>query len=168
MAHEESSGLVEIVVDIRRSAKVTKGGRNFSFGALVVVGDGHGKIGMGYGKAREVPMAVGKATKEAQRSMVKINLIGDTVPHEVEGRHGSSRCFLKPASPGTGLKCGGAVRPVLEAAGVRNVLGKCFGSTNKVNMAKAALDALRSLHSRDEIMGLRGVQVQMRHPQATA
>jgi small subunit ribosomal protein S5 len=165
MAYEESSGLTEIVIDIRRSAKVTKGGRNFSFGALVVVGDGKGRVGIGYGKAREVPMAVNKGTKEAQQNMEAVNLIGDTIPHEVEGRHGSCRVFMKPASLGTGVKSSSTVRAILEAVGVRNILTKCYGSTNKVNVAKATMDALRNLHSRAEIADLRGVEVQMRHPQ---
>jgi small subunit ribosomal protein S5 len=165
MAQEETTGLIETVIDIRRSAKVTKGGRNFSFGALVVVGDGRGRVGLGYGKAREVPMAVNKGTKEAQQNMVDVNLIGDTIPHEIRGRHGSCRVFMKPASVGTGVKSSGAVRAILEAAGIRNILTKCYGSTNKVNVAKAVMNALERLQSSEETERLRGVGVQMRHPQ---
>lgn len=165
MSDEVKSELIETVIDIRRSAKVTKGGRNFSFGALVVVGDGRGRAGIGYGKAREVPMAVNKATKEARNCMEKINLVGDTVPHEIVGRHGSCRVFLKPASRGTGVKAGSTVRAILEAVGVHNILTKCYGSTNTINVAKATMNALVTLASRDEINGLRGIQVEMRHPQ---
>jgi len=165
MSDERTPDLIEKVVEIRRSAKVTKGGRNFSFGAIVVVGNGHGYVGMGYGKAREVPMAVEKATKEARKSMVTVNLVGDTIPHEIIGKHGSCRVFMKPASRGTGVKAGGTLRAVLEVTGVRNVLTKCFGSTNKINVTRAALNGLASLASAEEVSERRNMNVEMKHPQ---
>jgi small subunit ribosomal protein S5 len=153
-------GLEERVVKIRRCAAVVKGGRRFSFNALVVVGDRHGKVATGYGKANEVPPAVEKAVKDAQDAMRrgrKIQLKGETIPHRVVGRFGSSRVILVPAGPGTGVKAGAGVRDVLEACGVQNILTKTHGSTNPINLVKATLHGLSLLRTREETARLRGV-----------
>lgn len=163
---EDDSGLIEEVIGIYYHTKVTKGGRNVSMGALVAVGDGKGKVGLGYGKARGVPMAIEKANKEARNKMTKISLVGDTVAHQVWGRHASSRVVLLPATPGTGVKAGGTVRALMHAAGVHNVLSKVYGGTNPINVAKAALDALTKLVSRKTVAALRGTDVRLFHPQA--
>jgi small subunit ribosomal protein S5 len=149
----------EKTVQIRRCACVVKGGRRFSFTALVVVGDGRGRVGYGYGKAGEVPNAIEKATKQGGRSMVSVPLVENTIPHEVIGRFRSSRVKLIPAKPGTGLKAGEAVRAVVESAGVSDILTKCYGSTNAMNVVKATFDALSRLRTRDQIARLRGVEV---------
>jgi small subunit ribosomal protein S5 len=160
MASENSRGeLVEKVVKIRRCAAVVKGGRRFSFSALVVVGDGRGKVGWGYGKANEVPPAVDKAIKDCSRSMVEIPLAGTTIPHQVQGHFGSAEVVLVPASPGTGVIAGDAVRAVCEACGIRDILTKSFGSNNPHNLVKAALEGLKSLRSKAEVERLRGVSL---------
>jgi small subunit ribosomal protein S5 len=157
--------LLEEVITIRFHTKVTKGGRNLSVGVLVAVGNGKGKLGLGYGKARGVPAAIEKANKEAQANMVKVNLVGDTVAHEIFGEHGSARVLLKPASPGTGVKAGGTVRSIMQVAGVHNVLSKVYGPTNPINVAKATMNALTTMRSKAEIERLRGVEIELSHPQ---
>lgn len=149
----------EKVVHINRCAKVVKGGRRFSFSALVVSGDQQGKIGLGFGKANEVADAIKKATEASRKDMVKIVLNNNTISHEVLGEHGGGRILLKPASPGTGIIAGGAARAVLEAVGVRDVIGKSLGSSNHANVVKATLQALTSLRPRDEILRARGKQI---------
>src|SRR5438067_9960793 len=153
-------GLEERVVKIRRCAAVVKGGRRFSFNALVVVGDKHGRVAVGYGKANEVPPAVEKAVKDAQDSMrrqKKIRMRGETIPHRVIGRFGGSRVILVPAGPGTGVKAGPGVRDVLEACGIRNILTKTHGSTNPMNLVKATIQGLLELRTREDVARLRGV-----------
>jgi small subunit ribosomal protein S5 len=153
-------GLEERVVKIRRCAAVVKGGRRFSFNALVVVGDKKGRVASGYGKANEVPPAVEKAVKDAQESMRrqrKVQLKGETIPHRVIGRYGSSRVVLVPAGPGTGVKAGPGVRDVLEACGIHNILTKTHGSTNPINLVKATIRGLLLLRTREETARLRGV-----------
>ncbi|WP_165247407.1 30S ribosomal protein S5 [Paludisphaera soli] len=150
---------VESVVSIRRCAAVVKGGRRFSFNALVVVGNGRGQVSWGYGKANEVPPAVEKGVKDAHKQMKRVQLKGTTVPHAVVGRFGAARVLLMPAAPGTGVIAGGAVRAVVEAAGIRDVLTKSLGSTNKLNLVKAAIQGLTQLRTKEEIARLRGVQI---------
>jgi small subunit ribosomal protein S5 len=148
------------VVKIRRCAAVVKGGRRFSFNALVVVGDNKGRVAVGYGKANEVPPAVDKATKDAQETIKRqkrVSLRGDTIPHRVIGKFGGSRVVLVPAGPGTGVKAGPGVRDVLEVCGVRNILTKVHGSTNPLNLVKATIVGLLSLRTREEVSRLRGV-----------
>lgn len=154
-----SSEYKEFVVKVSRTAKVVKGGRRFSFSALVVVGNGAGKIGIGFGKANEVPHAVAKATQQAHKRMVTIAKQGETIAHEVIGRCGASRLWMKPASPGTGVIAGAAVRAVFEAAGVKDILTKAHGSTNAVNLVKATLSGLQFLRTREQEMALRGVEI---------
>lgn len=149
----------ESVVSIRRCAAVVKGGRRFSFNALVVVGNGRGQVSWGYGKANEVPPAVEKGVKDAHKQMKSVQLKGTTIPHAVVGRFGAASVLLMPASPGTGVIAGGAVRAVVEAAGIRDVLTKSFGSTNKLNLVKAAIQGLGQLRTKEEIARLRGVQI---------
>ena len=152
--------MVDYVVRISRSACVVKGGRRFSFNALVVVGDKQGKVSFGYGKANEVPPAVEKAVKDAQETMrrqKRIQMKGETIPHRVIGRFGGSRVILVPAGPGTGVKAGPGVRDVLEACGVRNILTKTHGSTNPINLVKATMEGLLALRTREEVARLRGV-----------
>jgi small subunit ribosomal protein S5 len=156
----ESRELVETVVKVLRCATVVKGGRRFSFAALVVVGDGHGRVGYGYGKANEVPPAVEKAMKVAHEGLVKISLRGDTVPHSIIGRFGSSRVLLRPAGPGTGVIAGAPVRAVVEAAGIKNVLSKIFGSRNPKNVVKATMNALKRLRNKADVERLRGVTIE--------
>jgi small subunit ribosomal protein S5 len=153
-------GLEDRVVKIRRCAAVVKGGRRFSFNALVVVGDKKGRVAAGYGKANEVPPAVEKATKDAQETMKRskrISLRGDTIPHRVIGRFGGSRVILVPAGPGTGVKAGPGVRDVLEVAGIHNILTKVHGSSNPINLVKATIEGLKMLRTREEVARLRGV-----------
>ena len=163
MARERESrpdGLEERVVKIRRCAAVVKGGRRFSFNALVVVGDKGGRVAYGYGKANEVPPAVEKATKDAQEAMrrqKRIQLKGDTIPHRVIGRFGASRVIMVPAGPGTGVKAGPGVRDVLELCGVHNILTKVHGSSNPINLVKATIRGLLELRTREEVARLRGV-----------
>jgi small subunit ribosomal protein S5 len=162
LTEERGSGhLDEIVVpgSIRRCSAVVKGGRRFSFTAMVVVGDRQGHVGVGYGKAREVPIAVEKATKVARASLVNVVLQGATIPHDIIGRCGASKVFMKPAAPGTGLIAGASVRAVLEMAGVRDVLTKAYGSTNSVNLVKATLDGAVRLRSKQTVAALRGVEI---------
>lgn len=156
---EEESSLEEVVVRIYRCATVVKGGRRFSFAAFVVVGDRKGRVGLGYGKSREVPSAVEKARKRASRRLYAVPLKGQTIPHRVVGRAGASEVVLLPASPGTGVIAGGSVRAVLELAGVHDVLTKSYGSSSPKNLCRATLNGLLSLFSRDTIEELRGVKL---------
>ena len=157
---EEEVQLIEKVVYINRVAKVVKGGRRFSFSAIVVVGDGKGTVGTGLGKANEVPEAIRKGGEKARKDMCPVSLLNDTIPHEVIGKSGSSSVLLKPARPGTGIIAGGAVRAVLEAAGVKNVVSKCLRSHNPHNLVKATLDGLLSLGTPEEIARSRGKTVE--------
>ena len=147
----------EKVVFINRCAKVVKGGRRFSFSALIVAGDHDGTVGIGFGKANEVSEAIRKASESARKSMEKVSLYENTIPHEAIGEFGGGRVLLRPASPGTGVIAGGGVRAVVEAAGIRDVLAKSLGSSNHANVVKATLAALRSLRRREEILKLRGI-----------
>ena len=155
----EEGGVESSVVRIYRCAKVVKGGRTFSFGALVVAGDRHGSVGIGYGKANEVPMAVEKATKDARKSMIKVSLKGTTIPHLSKGRFGASSVILVPARPGTGVTAGKSVRPVLELAGIGDILTKAYGSTSPKNLVKATLLALKQLQSTEQVAASRGVEL---------
>lgn len=157
---EEPVNLEETVVRINRCTTVTKGGKSMSFSALVVVGDKKGSVGIGFGKAREVPSAVSKAVKEAKKQMVKIPLIGDTIPHLAWGKYKAASVFLQPALPGTGIKAGASARAVLESVGIKNILTKCFGRRNPLNVAKATLYGLQSLRTKHEIEELRGVKIE--------
>src|SRR5437763_13328317 len=159
---ERQDGLEDRVVKIRRCAAVVKGGRRFSFNALVVVGDNRGRVATEYGKANEVPPAVDKATKDAQETLKRqkrVSLKGDTIPHRVIGKFGSSRVILVPAGPGTGVKAGPGVRDVLEVCGIRNILTKVHGSSNPTNLVKATIAGLLLLRTRDEVARLRGVTI---------
>ncbi|MCX7059359.1 MAG: 30S ribosomal protein S5 [Nevskia sp.] len=146
----------EKLVAVNRVSKTVKGGKQFTFTALTVVGDGAGKVGFGYGKAREVPVAIQKAMEKARKNMITVELKGSTLQHEIWGIHGASRVFMKPASDGTGVIAGSAMRAVFEVAGVQNVLAKSFGSRNKMNMVRATVDALRRLNMPSEIAAKRG------------
>jgi small subunit ribosomal protein S5 len=148
----------EKVVFINRCAKVVKGGRRFSFSALIVAGNHDGSVGIGFGKANEVSEAIRKASEAARKSMEKVSLHENTIPHETIGEYGGGRVLLRPASPGTGVIAGGGVRAVVEAAGIRDVLAKSLGSSNHANVVKATLEALRSLRRRDEILKVRGIR----------
>ena len=154
--------LEERVVQINRVAKVVKGGRRFSFSAVVVVGDGAGHVGAGLGKAGEVPEAIRKGVEDAKKHIIRIPTVGTTIPHEVNVEFAASKVMLKPASQGTGVIAGGAVRAVLEAAGVRDILTKIYGSTNPVNVTRATMEALRGLHSAEELSARRGVKLTSR------
>jgi len=155
----DERGFDESLVRIYRCAVVVKGGRRFSFGALVVAGNRNGEVGWGYGKAREVPPAVEKGGKQARRSTMRVSLAGGTIPHEVIGKYGSSRVKLIPAAPGTGVIAGASVRAVLEMAGVKDCLSKAYGSTSPKNLVKATLDALLHLRTRDDVARLRSVSL---------
>ena len=152
-------GWIESVVSIRRCSATVKGGRRFTFNALVVIGDGHGTVGWGYGKANEVPPSVDKGVKDAKKQLKKVLLKGGTIPHRVEGRVGASRVVMLPANPGTGVIAGGAVRAVVQAAGVTDILTKSYGSTNKMNIVKATIDGLTKLRTKEDIARLRGVEL---------
>ncbi len=154
--------LEERVVQINRVAKVVRGGRRFSFSAVIVVGDGAGHVGAGLGKAGEVPEAIRKGVEDAKKNLIRVPMVGTTIPHEVYQQFSASRVLLKPASQGTGVIAGGPVRAVLESAGVRDILSKVHGSTNPVNVTRATIEALRSLRSAEELSAQRGVQVRVR------
>ena len=156
---KDDSGLTEKVVFINRCAKVVKGGRRFSFSALIVTGDKAGKVGVGFGKANEVSEAIRKASDSAKKSMVKVAVRENTIPHEVIGEHGGGRVLLRPASPGTGVIAGGGVRAVVEAAGIRDVLAKSLGSSNHANVVKATIGALQQLRLREQIFETRGISI---------
>ena len=159
--NDQSGGdLKEKLVTVNRVAKVVKGGRQFGFTALTVVGDGAGRVGFGYGKAREVPVAIQKAMEKARKNMVSVPLKGLTLQHEIWGEHGATRVFMRPASDGTGVIAGGAMRAVFEVAGVQNVLAKSFGSRNSMNVVRATMDALKRLNMPSDIAAKRGKTVE--------
>lgn len=157
---QQGEGLVEKLVQVNRVAKVVKGGRIFSFTALTVVGDGKGRVGFGRGKAREVPAAIQKALEAARRNMIQVDLNGSTLQHPVTGQHGASRVYMQPASEGTGVIAGGAMRAVLEVAGVHNVLAKCYGSTNANNVVHATFNGLAAMASPEQVAAKRGKTVE--------
>src|SRR6266498_2451345 len=158
-AREEVRELKERVIEINRVAKVVKGGRRFSFTALVVIGDEVDRVGVGYGKAREVPLAISKAVEDAKKNLFTVPKHGQTITHEVLGRFGAARVLLRPASPGTGVIAGGGVRAVLELGGIRDVLAKSLGTTNPINMLKAAESALRNLRRPEDVAKMRGKSI---------
>jgi len=163
MAYTEEireEGLIEKLVQVNRVAKVVKGGRIFGFTALTVVGDGNGKVGFGRGKAREVPTAIQKAMEAARRNMVEVDLDGDTLWYATTARHSASKVYMQPASEGTGVIAGGAMRSILELAGVHNVLAKCYGSTNPVNVVRATFKGLKNMRAPEEVAAKRGKTVE--------
>ena len=157
---EQTDGLVERLVTVGRVSKVVKGGRIFSFTALTVVGDGNGRVGFGRGKAREVPAAIQKALEAAKRNMITVDLAGTTLQHPITASHGASRVYMQPASEGTGVIAGGAMRAVLEVAGVENVLAKCYGSTNAANVVRATFNGLKEMSSPEKVAAKRGKSVE--------
>lgn len=159
---DDRDKLIENVVRINRNATVVKGGRRFSFSALVVVGDGKGRVGVGYGKANGVPNAVEKGVKDARKSMFRVPILEGTIPHEISAEYGASKVFLAPASPGTGIIAGASVRAVVEAAGVKNILTKAYGATNPINCVKATELALKALRTRRDVERLRGISLDER------
>jgi small subunit ribosomal protein S5 len=162
MAKQEvqNGDMLEKLIAVNRVSKVVKGGRIFSFTALTVVGDGNGRVGFGYGKAREVPAAIQKAMEKARRNMVTVDLNGHTLQHPIKGRHSGSKVYMQPASEGTGIIAGGAMRAVLEVAGVQNVLSKCYGSTNPINVVRATINALTEMNSPAKVAAKRGLSVE--------
>ena len=162
MAKQEAQNgeFLEKLIAVNRVSKVVKGGRIFSFTALTVVGDGNGRVGFGYGKAREVPAAIQKAMEKARRNMVDVDLAGHTLQHPIKGRHSGSKVYMQPASEGTGIIAGGAMRAVLEVAGVQNVLSKCYGSTNPINVVRATINALTEMNSPAGVAAKRGLSVE--------
>lgn len=160
LEQQQNEGFVEKLVQVNRVAKVVKGGRIFSFTALTVVGDGKGRVGFGRGKAREVPAAIQKALEAARRNMIQVDLNGTTLQHPVTGQHGASRVYMQPASEGTGVIAGGAMRAVLEVAGVHNVLAKCYGSTNANNVVHATFKGLANMTSPEQVAAKRGKSVE--------
>lgn len=160
MDHSQSTDdFLEKLVTVNRVAKVVKGGRQFGFTALTVVGDGQGRVGFGYGKAREVPIAIQKAMQAARKNMIKINLTNETLQYARKGRHGATYVYMQPASEGTGIIAGGAMRAVFECAGVRNVLAKSYGSRNPINVVRATISALSQIHSPKAIAAKRGKKI---------
>ena len=156
---ENTDGMNEKLVQVNRVSKVVKGGRIFSFTALTVVGDGKGKVGFGRGKAREVPAAIQKAMEAARRNMIQVDLKGTTIQYPIRAHHGASKIYMQPASEGTGVIAGGAMRAVLEIAGVQNVLAKCYGSTNPVNVVRATFKGLKNMRSAEDVAAKRGKSV---------
>ena len=156
---DNTEGMLEKLVQVNRVSKVVKGGRIFSFTALTVVGDGKGRVGFGHGKAREVPAAIQKAMEAARRNMISVDLKGNTLQYPIKARHGASKIFMQPASEGTGVIAGGAMRAVLEIAGVQNVLAKCYGSTNPMNVVRATFNGLKNMSSPEEVAAKRGKTV---------
>ena len=159
-SREPSDGLQEKLVTVNRVAKVVKGGRQFGFTALTVVGDGEGKVGVGYGKAREVPLAIQKAMEKARRDMVTVSLDEGTLHYPVTARYGAAKVFMKPASEGTGIIAGGAMRAIFEVVGVKNVLAKCIGSRNPINVVRATLKGLAEISSPEDVAARRGKTVE--------
>jgi small subunit ribosomal protein S5 len=157
---KRDEGYIEKLVQVNRVAKTVKGGRIFAFTALTVVGDGKGRVGFGRGKAREVPAAIQKAMEAARRNMIQVDLNGNTLQYPVKSAHGASKVFMQPASEGTGIIAGGAMRAVLEVAGVQNVLAKCYGSTNPVNVVYATFEGLKHMQSPDSVAAKRGKSVE--------
>jgi len=156
----QGDGLLEKLVTVNRVAKVVKGGRQFGFTALTVVGDGEGRVGYGYGKAREVPIAIQKAMEAARKNMITVNLNGATLQYALTARHGAAKVFMKPASEGTGIIAGGAMRAVFEVVGVQDVLAKCIGSNNPINMLRATIRGLEEMRSPEDMASKRGKTVQ--------
>jgi len=156
---KNEEGMQEKLIQVNRVSKVVKGGRIFSFTALTAVGDGEGRVGFGRGKAREVPLAIQKAMEAARRNMVSVALDGNTLQYAVKARHGASKVYMQPASEGTGVIAGGAMRSILELAGVQNFLAKCYGSTNPVNVVRATFNGLRDMRSPDDVAAKRGKSV---------
>ena len=157
---KNEEGMQEKLIQVNRVAKVVKGGRIFGFTALTAVGDGNGRIGFGRGKAREVPLAIQKAMEAARRNMITVSLDGNTLQYPIKAKHGASKVYMQPASEGTGIIAGGALRAVFELAGVQNVLAKCYGSTNPVNVVRATFNGLRDMRSPEDIAGKRGKSVE--------
>ncbi len=157
---QSGDDLLEKLVAVNRVAKVVKGGKQFGFTALTVVGDGAGRVGFGYGKAREVPVAISKAMMQARKSLVNVSLKNDTLFYAVKGQHGTTRVYMQPAADGTGVIAGGGMRAVFECAGVRNVLAKSYGSRNPINVVRATMDALEKLRTPDDIAAKRGKTVE--------
>jgi small subunit ribosomal protein S5 len=156
---QANDDLIEKLVTVNRVAKVVKGGRQFGFTALTVVGDGHGQVGFGYGKAREVPIAIQKAMQSARKNLINVNLNNDTLQYAQKARHGATLVYMQPASEGTGVIAGGAMRAVFECAGVRNVLAKSYGSRNPMNVVRATMKALQAIHSPQSIAAKRGKKI---------